>query len=284
MEKALAILKITPKIKQVPQEEKQSVSYHVEPYKPPIPFPRRLKHHAEEALVHETMESLKKIKINYPLLKEIRQINNYAKHIKNLVANKPKTEDDEEIRMNPSFIEGHTAKGVRLRVADSHTGNHHRDDFKSLETIRRFLWCQEEMKRGKAKVFGRMFAFRSNKVFLALGGLDIRSPGGWMWPVAAMPDFKSFSKLAHAWLSKIPPIHWVMSHFSGRAHYYVLLNNMCDAFNGKIVGGRHKLIITTLEYIGEYYMKRIVIVVNVIEKSVGSLTPTATHMLDLIQK
>ncbi|GKF24347.1 hypothetical protein Tco_0076669, partial [Tanacetum coccineum] len=83
------------------------------------------------------MESLKKIKINYPLLKEIRQIDNYAKHIKDLVANKPKTEDDEEIRMNPSFIKGHTVKGVRLRVADSHTGNHQRDDFTSLETIRR---------------------------------------------------------------------------------------------------------------------------------------------------
>ncbi|GJV37512.1 reverse transcriptase domain-containing protein [Tanacetum coccineum] len=38
-----------------------------------------------------------------------------------------------------SFIEGHTAKGVRLRVADSHTGNHREDDFTPLETIQRFL-------------------------------------------------------------------------------------------------------------------------------------------------
>ncbi|GJW91310.1 hypothetical protein Tco_0168863 [Tanacetum coccineum] len=69
MEEALATLDITPEIKQVSQEEKKSVSYYVEPYEPPIPFPRRLEHHAEEALVHETMESLKKIKINHPLLK-----------------------------------------------------------------------------------------------------------------------------------------------------------------------------------------------------------------------
>ncbi|GKE49246.1 hypothetical protein Tco_1480504 [Tanacetum coccineum] len=47
------------------------------------------------------MESLKKIKINHPLLKEIRQTDNYAKHIKDLVENKPRTEEDEEIRMNP---------------------------------------------------------------------------------------------------------------------------------------------------------------------------------------
>ncbi|GKF26338.1 hypothetical protein Tco_0082232, partial [Tanacetum coccineum] len=39
----------------------------------------------------------------------------------------------------PSFIEGDPTKGVGLRVANSHTGNHHDDDFTSLETIRRFL-------------------------------------------------------------------------------------------------------------------------------------------------
>ncbi|GJZ57599.1 zinc knuckle CX2CX4HX4C containing protein [Tanacetum coccineum] len=98
---ALVTLDITPEIKQVPKDEKQSVCYHVVPYEPPIPFPRRLEHHAKEALVHKTMESLKKIRINRPLLKEIRQTDNYAKHMKDLVANKPKTEKDEDIRMNP---------------------------------------------------------------------------------------------------------------------------------------------------------------------------------------
>ncbi|GJT66720.1 hypothetical protein Tco_1018200 [Tanacetum coccineum] len=39
----------------------------------------------------------------------------------------------------PSFIEGYTAKGVDFHVADSQTGNHREDDFKPLETIRRFL-------------------------------------------------------------------------------------------------------------------------------------------------
>ncbi|GKA84964.1 hypothetical protein Tco_0806618 [Tanacetum coccineum] len=92
---------VTLDIKQVPQEEKQSVSYYVEPYELPILFPRCLEHHTEEALVHKPMESLKKIRINCPLLKEIRQIDDYAKHIKNLVANKPKTEEDDKVKMNP---------------------------------------------------------------------------------------------------------------------------------------------------------------------------------------
>nr|GEW59356.1 hypothetical protein [Tanacetum cinerariifolium] len=39
----------------------------------------------------------------------------------------------------PSFIEGHIAKGVGLRVENSHTGNHREDDFTPLETIQRFL-------------------------------------------------------------------------------------------------------------------------------------------------
>ncbi|GJW08493.1 hypothetical protein Tco_1570916 [Tanacetum coccineum] len=38
-----------------------------------------------------------------------------------------------------SFVEDLTAKGVGLRVADTHTGNHCEDDFTPLETIRRFL-------------------------------------------------------------------------------------------------------------------------------------------------
>nr|GEV03646.1 hypothetical protein [Tanacetum cinerariifolium] len=45
------------------------------------------------------MESLKKIKINRPLLKEIKKTENYAKYMKDLVK-KPRTVEDEEIRMN----------------------------------------------------------------------------------------------------------------------------------------------------------------------------------------
>ncbi|GJR01125.1 hypothetical protein Tco_0524109 [Tanacetum coccineum] len=38
---------------------KQTTTHYIEPYIPPIPFPRRLKQHAKEALIHKTMESLK---------------------------------------------------------------------------------------------------------------------------------------------------------------------------------------------------------------------------------
>ncbi|GKF61720.1 hypothetical protein Tco_0181774 [Tanacetum coccineum] len=100
IEEALAALEAKIEIKKVPQEDKKCVSYYFEPYEPPIPFPRLLEHHAKEAIVHKTIESLKKMKINRPLLKEIRQTDDYAKHMKNLVANKPRTKE-EELRMNP---------------------------------------------------------------------------------------------------------------------------------------------------------------------------------------
>nr|GEV31065.1 hypothetical protein [Tanacetum cinerariifolium] len=54
----------------------------------------------KRSIIYKTIESLKKLKINLPLLKEIRQTDDYAKHIMNLVANKSRTKE-EEFRMNP---------------------------------------------------------------------------------------------------------------------------------------------------------------------------------------
>ncbi|GJS41238.1 hypothetical protein Tco_0566281 [Tanacetum coccineum] len=67
----------------------------------------------------------------------------------------------------------------------------------------------------------------------------------------------------------------------GRAHSDMLLNNMCEVLNGKIVDGRDKPIITALEFIKEYCMKRIVNVGKVIAKTNGPLTPSATRLLNL---
>ncbi|KAJ0946197.1 putative transcription factor interactor and regulator CCHC(Zn) family [Helianthus annuus] len=100
----------------------------------------------------------------------------------------------------------------------------------------------------------------------------------------AMDELKAFNKKAHLWLSKIPPLHWSRAYFSGRAVSGIVLNNMCEVFNGKIVEGRDKPIISALEYIREYLMRRIVTVLNVIEKSEGLLTPKATELLEGIKR
>ncbi|XP_076928344.1 uncharacterized protein LOC143592251 [Bidens hawaiensis] len=85
---------------------------------------------------------------------------------------------------------------------------------------------------------------------------------------ATMDELKAFNQDAHLWLSNIHPKHWSKSHFSGRAVSDMLINNMCEVFNGKIVEGRDKPIGSALEYIREYLMRRIV---NVLEWNEGDL-------------
>ncbi|KAK9047963.1 hypothetical protein SSX86_033075 [Deinandra increscens subsp. villosa] len=99
-----------------------------------------------------------------------------------------------------------------------------------------------------------------------------------------MDALKEINSEAHLWLSKIPPQHWSRSHFSGRAISDVLLNNMCEVLNSKLLDGRDKPIITMLEFVREYLMRRIVNVLGVIDRSNGMLTPYATKLLESQKK
>ncbi|GKF93496.1 hypothetical protein Tco_0280215 [Tanacetum coccineum] len=76
----------------------------------------------------------------------------------------------------------------------------------------------------------------------------------------------------------------MMNPKARRAKSNLLLNNICEVFNDKIVGGRDKPVITLLEYIKEYCMKRIVNVQGVIDKCTGPLTPTVTRIMESIKK
>ncbi|XP_076927536.1 uncharacterized protein LOC143591114 [Bidens hawaiensis] len=101
--------------------------------------------------------------------------------------------------------------------------------------------------------------------------------------LTAMNELKEFNKEAHLWLSKIAPESWTRSHYSGRAISNVMINNMCEVYNGKIVEGRDRPIISALEYVREYLMRRIVIVLGIIDKWDGLLTPRATELFATIQ-
>ncbi|GKA28787.1 NB-ARC domains-containing protein [Tanacetum coccineum] len=57
----------------------------------------------------------------------------------------------------------------------------------------------------------------------------------------------------------------------------VLLNNICEVFNRQLLDGRDVPILTCLEFVREYLMKRIVNVQKVIEKCNGPLTPASPH-------
>ncbi|KAL4584618.1 hypothetical protein LXL04_009222 [Taraxacum kok-saghyz] len=68
--------------------------------------------------------------------------------------------------------------------------------------------------------------------------------------------------------------------YTGRATTDMLLNNICEVFNGKLVDGRDKPIITCLEFIREYMMKRICNVIKVQQKAPGPLTPAAQKTME----
>lgn len=59
---------------------------------------------------------------------------------------------------------------------------------------------------------------------------------------------------------------------------------MCESLNSKIVKGRDKPIISCLEFIREYIMRKIVMVQKEIDKANGPLTPTATKTLEKIKE
>ncbi|GJX44054.1 heat stress transcription factor B-4-like protein [Tanacetum coccineum] len=115
-----------------------------------------------------------------------------------------------------------------------------------------------------------------------------------LWRAASATNVRDFEKYmlklkminpkAHEWLNKIPAEHWARSYFLGRSKSDLLLNNIYEVFNGKIVGGRDKPVITLLEYTREYCMKRIVNVQGVIDKCTGPLTHTSTRIMKSIKK
>ena len=59
---------------------------------------------------------------------------------------------------------------------------------------------------------------------------------------------------------------------------------MCEVLNRQLLDGRDKPIITCLEFIRHYLMKRIVTVQQKISKSDGPLTPNATKVFNFIKK
>ncbi|GKA99822.1 mutator type transposase [Tanacetum coccineum] len=97
-----------------------------------------------------------------------------------------------------------------------------------------------------------------------------------------MEEMKNHNLEAYEWLRKIPPQHWARSHFTGRAKSNILLNNLCEVLNRQLLDGRDKPIITCLEYIREYLMKRIVNVQKVQDKCDGPLTPSTAKIFKLI--
>nr|KAJ0215111.1 hypothetical protein LSAT_V11C300126000 [Lactuca sativa] len=124
--------------------------------------------------------------------------------------------------------------------------------------------------------------------FLGLDGAFMKGPypGQILSAVfqRSMEELRKLNNDVYEWLKNIPPQHWSRSHFTSRAHTDAMLNNMCESLNSKIVEGRDVPIITCLEYIREYLMKKIVTVQKEIDKTEGPLTPTTTIWVGKLKK
>ncbi|GJS02396.1 putative transposase, mutator type, MULE transposase domain protein [Tanacetum coccineum] len=122
---------------------------------------------------------------------------------------------------------------------------------------------------------------------LAYALVEAESKSSWCWFLQCLGDDidlhpnSNFTFISDRQKGIIPAIKTV---YPSRAKSDLLLNNICEVFNGKIVGGRDKSVITLLEYIKEYCMKRIMNVQGVIDKCTGPLTPILTRIMESIKK
>jgi hypothetical protein len=71
-----------------------------------------------------------------------------------------------------------------------------------------------------------------------------------------MSELKEVDIGAHKWLKELPLKTWTRSKFIGNAKSDALLNNMCECFNSKIIEAREKPIISLVEDIRLYLMRR----------------------------
>ncbi|GJT84620.1 mutator type transposase [Tanacetum coccineum] len=99
-----------------------------------------------------------------------------------------------------------------------------------------------------------------------------------------MQELKDFNMKAYEWLKQIPAEHWSRAYFSSKAHCDLLINNICEVFNRQLLEARDSPIITALEHVREYLMKRIVVVQKIIEKCDDPLTPAVVRVFDIIKE
>ena len=73
-----------------------------------------------------------------------------------------------------------------------------------------------------------------------------------------MEKMRSERVVAYEWLEEKDHVHWSRAYFKDTAVCDMLCNNMCEAFNKAILQARDKPMITLMEMIRNYLMKRLV--------------------------
>ena len=95
-----------------------------------------------------------------------------------------------------------------------------------------------------------------------------------------MANLKGFNIKAWEYLSNIPPKQWSRAAFDTISKSQVITNNMCEQFNAKIVAARGEPIISMLEEIRIYIMKKITTQRSLLERIRGPLCPRVKEKLE----
>ena len=103
-----------PSILTVPEgEEAEKTAERV--YKPPPPFPNRVRPRKHSPQVEKTLELFKQVKINIPLLDIIEQVPSYAKFLKDLCNKKRATQVPKKV-----FLASHISEIVSSSMPEKH--------------------------------------------------------------------------------------------------------------------------------------------------------------------
>ncbi|XP_031392056.1 uncharacterized protein LOC116204115 [Punica granatum] len=98
-----------------------------------------------------------------------------------------------------------------------------------------------------------------------------------------MDHLKTISLEGWLWLSKLPPDRWTRSAFDTYSKNDSLTNNMCEQFNSEIMKVRNKPIITMVEGIRMYIMKKMTRSKLQMAKYKGPLCPRIQTKLEIMK-
>ncbi|XP_022858231.1 uncharacterized protein LOC111379130 [Olea europaea var. sylvestris] len=95
-----------------------------------------------------------------------------------------------------------------------------------------------------------------------------------------MQQMMDLDPAAYGWLEEKPASHWSKSHFREWNQCDMLLNNLCESFNRTIVAAREKPILTMVEDIRVYLMRRIVACRESCDRWTIAVRPRIQKILD----
>ncbi|KAG8377440.1 hypothetical protein BUALT_Bualt08G0033100 [Buddleja alternifolia] len=98
-----------------------------------------------------------------------------------------------------------------------------------------------------------------------------------------MVAFKEVDEDAHNWLAEVLPRHWSRSHFRTFPKCDILLNNICESFNAAILEARNKPLLSMVESIRVYLMKRLQSKRNYMSRWKEMVSPKVLKQVDKLK-